>query len=725
MLLFILRKISDKQKHMNSRSILLLFCAVLLGIGTNAQKKQLSVEDYMNPALYPKRMYNLQWVADTKNYTYIDYKSGTIVQSGIKSKNTDTILSVDDLNNALESIGADKLRSVPSFKWTSENEIRFTNSNTVYYYNLKESKISKGNFWNKKAANTELAPKTDIAAFTLGNNLFVSIEGEEFSVTGDKNEDIVNGQTVHRSEFGIHKGTFWSPNGDLLAFYRKDESKVKNYPLVDISTRIAEVSNTKYAMAGTESEEVTVGVYNTTTKKTVFLKTGKPADQYLTNITWSPDQNHIYISVLNREQKHLKLNKYDAQTGELVLTLFEEKHEKYVEPENGLTFMKNNPGQFIWNSERDGFNHLYIYSTEGKLIKQLTKGDWLVTGIIGFDKKGKNLLFTSTKNSPLNNDIFSVNLKSGSIKELSNHGGQHSAIFNGTYIIDAYTSTEIAREYSIIDLKGKVKKSIMKDENPAAGYELGETTVFTIKAKDNTDLFCRMIKPTNFDENKKYPVLVYVYGGPHAQLVTNSYLSGAGMFLNYMASQGYVVFTMDSRGSANRGFKFESAIYRNLGTIEVSDQMDGIEYLKGLSFVDANRIGVDGWSYGGFMSISMMLKNPGTFKAACAGGPVIDWKYYEIMYGERYMDTPQDNENGYAEANLLNHVKDLDGRLMIIHGAMDPVVVWQHSLAFVEKCVKEGKLLDYFVYPGHEHNVRGKDRIHLYRKIEQFFKENL
>ena len=234
-----------------------------------------------------------------------------------------------------------------------------------------------------------------------------------------------------------------------------------------------------------------------------------------------------------------------------------------------------------------------------------------------------------------------------------------------------------------------------------------------------------MIKPINFDPKKKYPVLVYVYGGPHAQLVKNSWLGGAGLWLNYMAQQGYLIWTLDNRGSANRGFEFENSIFRNLGTLELEDQMQGINYLKSLDYVDVDRIGVDGWSYGGFMTISLMLKNPGVFKAGCAGGPVIDWKWYEVMYGERYMDTPQDNPEGYKNACLLNHVKDFEGRLLIIHGTMDPTVVWQNSLSFLQKCVDEDKLVDYFVYPGHGHNVGGMDRVHLWKKIEQYFNDNL
>jgi dipeptidyl-peptidase-4 len=283
----------------------------------------------------------------------------------------------------------------------------------------------------------------------------------------------------------------------------------------------------------------------------------------------------------------------------------------------------------------------------------------------------------------------------------------------------------VAREYKVVDSKGKMVRVVMENQDPLADYKLGEMSIFTVKADDGSDLYCRMIKPANFEEGKKYPVYYYVYGGPHSQLVTDSWLGAAGIFQNYMAQQGYVVFTMDNRGTSNRGLAFEQATFRDLGTVEVADQMKGVEYLKSLDFVDPDRMGVDGWSYGGFMSISLMLRQPGVFKAACAGGPVIDWKYYEVMYGERYMDTPESNPEGYEHASLLNYVDQLEGELLVIHGTKDPTVVWQNSLSFVQKCVEEGKQLNYFVYPGHGHGVGGKDRLHLSRMIWEFFEENL
>ncbi len=502
---------------------------------------------------------------------------------------------------------------------------------------------------------------------------------------------------------------------------------VGDYPLVNIDTREAQVENIKYPMAGMTSEEVTLGVFDMKTYTTVFMKTGEPKDHYLTCVTWDPTEKFIYIAELNRDQNDLKLNKYNALTGDFVATLFEEKNDDYVEPLHPLYFLKNKPDEFIWFSQRDGYQHLYLYNTKGVLLKQITSGYWVVTDYLGTDDKERFVFFTATKDGPIQNNIYSVDLKTGNYQRISPDHGTHYGMVShsGDYVIDIYSSTEIVREYDMLDAKGNIVQVLQENSDPLKDYDLGKTSVFTIKAEDGTDLYCSMITPADFDSTKKYPVFLYVYGGPHSQLVTDSWLGGAGLFLNYIAEQGYVVFTLDNHGTSNRGLAFEQAIFRNLGTLEVADQMKGVEYLKYLPFVDPARIGVNGWSYGGFMTLSLMLKNPGVFKAACAGGPVIDWKYYEVMYGERYMDTPESNPEGYKNASLLNYVDQLTGKVLIINGTMDKTVVWQNSLTFIKKCVDEGKQLDYFVYPDHEHNVRGKDRVHLYQKIADFFDENL
>jgi dipeptidyl-peptidase-4 len=343
------------------------------------------------------------------------------------------------------------------------------------------------------------------------------------------------------------------------------------------------------------------------------------------------------------------------------------------------------------------------------------------------DEKEQYAYFMATKESPIESHLYKTNVKTGKITKLTSAHGTHRIRLNEkkTYFIDTYSSTDMASAYQIVSTKGKVVQTLLEDKDSFEDYTLGEMDMLTLTAKDGSKLYSRLIKPVGFDPNKKYPTIVYVYGGPHAQLVTDSWLGGAGVFLNYLAQEGFVIFTLDNRGSANRGLEFEQKIFRQCGVVEVEDQMTGIEYLKSLPFVDQERIGVDGWSYGGFMTTRLKLTHPETFKVAVAGGPVIDWKWYEVMYGERYMDTPETNPEGFKTSSLLHKVDQLEGKLLIIHGAQDPTVVCQHSQAFVREAIKAGKQIDYFDYPTHEHNVGGFDRAHLYEKIVLYFKANL
>lgn len=695
-------------------------------------QQMMTIEDAsgMNPKLFPSSLRNLQWQGNSDQLTYSD--NNAIIAVKVTSEKRDTLFRLSDLNDWITGAdipvpGLDTLPRMPSITWTGQNTFRFTSQHSVYSADLSSNTISFINSYPEQAENTDLNDVTGHIAYTIDNNLFIARNGKSVAVTTDEDSGIVNGQTVHRNEFGISKGTYWSPSGSYLAYYRKVETMVSDYPLVDIDERVATLKNIKYPMAGMASEQVTLVVYDLSDGSKVTIDTGEPVEQYLTCVTWDPSEEFIYIALLNRDQNHLKLNKYDAGSGELVKTLFEESNKKYVEPENPLHFIPSRPEQFIWTSERDGYQHLYLYNHEGELLRQLTQGEWVVTSFPGTDPAGTVAFFESTITGPLNNEICSVELKTGKVKTLSAHHGTHRAQLNanGTYILDIWSDTTICREYTVIDSRGKVIQTLHRAENPLKGFDLGKTRLFSLQAADGTGLYCRMILPPGMDPAKKYPVIVYVYGGPHAQLVTNSWLGGANYFLNYLAQKGYIVFTLDNRGSANRGLDFEQALFRNTGGVEVEDQMAGVEYVKSLPYADPGRIGVHGWSYGGFMTLSLMLKRPETFKAGACGGPVTDWKYYEVMYGERYMDTPETNPEGYEQASLLNKAANLQGELLIIHGTGDPVVVWQHSLALLKQFISEGKLVDYFVYPGHGHGVGGKDRVHLNRKLEKFFDDHL
>lgn len=713
------------------KNTILLFICLILGLSSFGQQKELTIEDAVVGRwrqFYPEDLMSLKW-RDNERFNFI--KAWTeIAEGNIKNAEITSILKLDELNAILEKAGIEKLQYIADYEWDNDDLIRFETASKLVVINLSKKSIEKSIALKENASNKQFFKNTGSLAYTIDNNLFVTTtEGKNIQITNDQDKGIVNGSDyVHRQEFGIDKGIFWSPEGNYLAFYRKDETMVADYPLVDITTRIATLHNIKYPMAGETSEQVTLGVYNFKTGKTVFLKTKGAKDDYLTRITWDPTEKFIYVAELNRGQNHMMLNKFDAGTGDFIETLFEEKNPKYVEPEHDMYFLKSNPQQFLWFSERDGYQHLYLYETSGKLIKQVTQGSFVVTDFLGFDAKDQNIYVLTTKDSPLGRQLYKYNIKSGKALKLTESEGMHQVKLNPdkTFFIDNHSNSEIPRKINLVNDKSKIIRELVNAKDPLKDYKLGEMSIGTLKAADGkTDLYYRMIKPVDFDPAKKYPVIVYVYGGPHAQLVENSWLGGTGLWDYYMAQKGYIMFTLDNRGSANRGLEFENVIHRQCGQEEMKDQMKGIEYLKSLPFVDQDKIGVDGWSYGGFMTISLMVNYPETFKVACAGGPVIDWKYYEVMYGERYMDTPQENPEGYEKTSLLDKVENLKGRLMIIHGSQDPVVVWQNSQDFVKHCIDKGVLLDYFIYPTHEHNVRGKDRIHLMKKITQYFDDFL
>jgi dipeptidyl-peptidase-4 len=481
-------------------------------------------------------------------------------------------------------------------------------------------------------------------------------------------------------------------------------------------------------MAGMQSHHVTLGIYSIKTGKTVFMKTGEPLDHFLTNIAWAPNENAIYIAELNREQNHMQLNSYDVNSGDKIKTLFEETSDTYVEPLSPIEFSKVNETEFYYLSRKDGWFHMYKYNTNGDLLQQITKGEWEVTKILGFEPKEKYVFIEATKEHPLETQIYKVEIKTGKTEKLSIAEGIHNGNLSpeAGFILDKWNAFDVPGFIDLISTSKNQVKNIYTSPNPLADYQLGENTIVKLKTADGkTDLYGRLIKPVNFDPNKKYPLVVYVYGGPHSQLVNKGWHNSAMWWQYYMASQGFIVFTLDNRGTNNRGRDFETAIHRQLGLLETEDQMQGIEYLKSLHFVDDNRIGVHGWSYGGFMTLNLMLRHPEVFKVGVAGGPVVDWSMYEIMYGERYMDMPQENPEGYEESNMLNHVSKLEGKLMLIHGVQDETVVMQHSMKFLNECIKQGKQVDFFVYPTHPHNVRGKDRIHLMEKVSQYFFNNL
>ena len=711
-----------------------------------AQKKDLTLQDLIpggkNYAKFQPKNKSVIWVGDDM---YLEMEGKDAYRGAKPNHYPEIRVSRTTLNKKLQEMGLDTLSRLPKFTvpYKDKSVLAFSHKGHTLHYDLEEGRIVADYTMPKAGENYDFCPANHSFAFTEGQNLKVLLpDGTIKDVTNEDKPGIVCGTSVHQNEFGIRKGTFWSPNGSALAFYRMDESMVTDYPFVNIDKRVATAEPHKYPMAGMKSHHVTVGVYNLASGKTTWLKTGTPKEKYLTNIAWSPDEQTIYIAELNRGQDTMKLVAYSAITGEKKALLFTETDKHYVEPQHPALFVPGHPDQFIWQSERDGYNHLYLYNTKGELLKQLTKGEWVVLSVEGFDEKGENLFYTATKPHPLSSYSYGtplcmtnwkLNLKKGESVCLNHEAimvnGVHRAEVSpsGRYIVDSYSSWDIPRKIVITDTKrNKVVDTLLEAENPYAGYDMPEVERGQITAADGkTKLNYFLVKPLNMDSTKQYPAIVYVYGGPHAQLVTGSWMGGVSGWDIYMARRGYAIFTVDSRGSANRGHAFETVIHRNLGVNEMADQVKGVEFLKTKSFIDKDRIGVHGWSYGGFMTTNLMCSYPDIFKVGVAGGPVIDWSNYEIMYGERYMDHPKENPEGYKNANLKLKAKNLRGRLLLIHGDIDPVVVWQHSLGFLKACVDANTYPDYFVYPRHEHNVIGKDRPHLHELITRYFDDHL
>ncbi|WP_038334700.1 S9 family peptidase [Empedobacter falsenii] len=696
----------------------ILLTTLLMSASLIAQKKNVTMEDAVLGLSTNLRIENLnqvQWIPNQNAYTQnVKTSYGeALIKKEVPSLKTDTIFRSSQFEN----------KRIPSLNWINDKQAYYSTKTGYKTITI----AGQQNDWLKlpdNAENVEFDATNNQVGYVIDNNLFfVDKSGKTHQITKDGKYEIVNGKSVHQNEFGIHKGIFISPKGNLVAFYRMDQTAVTDYPIIDWSVQPAVNKNIKYPFAGTKNHTVTLGVYNPTTQKTTFLEIHPEVDHYLTSVTWSPDEKHIYIALLSRNQKHMELNQYDAVSGKLIKTLFKEDDAKYVEPQNELHFIPGKNNEFVWWSQRDGFMHLYRFNTDGKLLNQITKGDWIVTDLVGENAKKKEFLIITTKDSPKDRHLYAVNWENGKLRKITTDAGTHnvSVSTNGEYAIDNWSNDNTPRKIDVLDANGKFKQNILTAQNPLANYNTAKVENVTLKADDGTDLYGKLIYPTNFDSSKKYPVIVYLYNGPHAQLITNRFPATGNLWYDHLAEKGYVVFTMDGRGSANRGLKFEQAIHGNVATTEMNDQMKGVDFLKTLPFVDAERMGIHGWSYGGFMTTSFMLRKPDVFKVGVAGGPVLDWTQYEIMYTERYMESPQDNPEGFKNTNLINRVKDLKGKLLMIHGAQDNVVVWQHSIDFIREAVKNGVQMDYFVYPGHEHNVRGKDRVHLMQKITDYF----
>ena len=715
---------------MKINTILAVLVLLITPTNMSAQEKLFTLEDlnfggtnYAN--LRPQNMW-LTWWGDKLIQTDVEECYTIDTETGKKS----LLFSLDDINKWAESDDDTFVRHLmnATFPYPDKPIVAVGNRKAFILVDFEAKKVVWQDSISGQNAN-DWNPVSRATAYVEDHQLFVADgQGKKHQLSTDGSREIVYGQSVHRNEFGIEKGTFWSPDGQHLAFYRMDQSMVTDYPQVDIFPRNASYEPDKYPMAGMTSHKVTVGVYDLNTQKTVYLQAGDPTDRYFTNIAWSPDSKTIYMFELNRKQNDCRLVSYNAETGAKEAELYRETSDQYVEPLHPIQFLPWDDTKFIMQSQKDGYNHLYLFDKSGKELKQITSGKWVVMDVLGFNKKDKTVIIASNEKNPLQHNLWAVNINNGKRTLLDNGLGVHRGTLSasGALMYDKYQEPCVPHCITVTGTQKSKPVTLLTSEDPWKDYQQPIYENGSIKAADGTtDLYYRMVKPHDFDATKQYPTVVYVYGGPHAHLVDASWHYASRTWETYMAQKGYIVFILDNRGSEDRGRDFEQATFHQLGQIEMQDQMKGVEYLKSLPYVDMNRLGVHGWSFGGFMTISLMTNYPDVFKVGVAGGPVIDWKWYEVMYGERYMGTPEDNPEGYAKTSLIDKAKNLKGKLQIITGYNDNTVVPQHCLSFLDACVKAGTQPDFFAYPGEEHNMRGHASVHLHERITQYFEDYL
>ena len=707
---------------------LVAFTSIMATTPISAQElKQFTLEDLNFGGenyrkFIPERLYTTWW-GDQLMYQDVE-ESGLI---DMKTGKKRALFTLDDINGKTDGEKVRTLQRV-SFPYPDKTLALVQSKTTRMLFDWSKCEV----VWKQTCegeTETHWNKTSRTSAYVKDNQLWITnAEGKTKQLTTDGSREIVYGQAVHRNEFGIEEGIFWAPDGNRFAFYRMDQSMVTDYPQVNTFERVATYEPDKYPMLGMTSHKVTVGIYDCTNGNIQYLKAGDPTNRYFTNIAWSPDSKTVYMFELNRLQNDCQLVSYDATSGNKLKELYREKSDKYVEPMHPIVFLPWDSKQFVMQSQKDGYNHLYIYNIGTGAIRQLTKGNFVVEDFCGFNTKNKSVIIATNEANPIQRNIYTVDVKTGKRKALDNGRGCHNASLSksGQWIVDMYSEPDVPRNYDLVATANAKSLRLLTSKDPWEGYQQPIFESGSIKAADGTtDLYWRMVKPADFDASKKYPTVVYVYGGPHAHNVEASWHWYSRSWETYMAQKGYIVFILDNRGSENRGLEFEQATWHKLGKVEMLDQMKGVDYLKSLPYVDANRLGVHGWSYGGFMTISLMTNYPDVFKVGVAGGPVIDWKWYEVMYGERYMGTPDTNKEGIEACSLIPMAKNLKGKLQIIIGMNDPTVVPQHALSFIDACTEAGTQPDFFVYPGEGHNMVGHKSVHLHERITQYFEDYL
>ncbi len=716
-----------------------LFLFLLAALPALAQQK-LTLEEIWNGAFRAQGMDELQAMKNTNQYSVLNYNRRT----GSSSLDLYDFATLEKVSTIVDSKSFKELEGIDSYTFSPDEKkvLLATHSDQIYrhsftadFYIYDIAKKSLEKLTAYKIQEPTFSADGSKVAYVFENNLYIyeidSKKVQQVTTDGKKNA-VINGITdwVYEEEFSFVKAYEWNSTGDKLAYIRFDESQVPEFSM-DVYGNALYPSQYefKYPKAGEKNATVSLHLFDVKANSDKEIRLGNYNDFYIPRIKWTSDANVLSAQVLNRHQNNLDLIFVDAAAGTAKVVL-NEKDNAYVDITDNLTFLNDN--SFIWTSEKDGYNHIYHYAKSGKLINQVTKGNWEVTNYYGFDDKTGNIFYQSVENGSINRDIYRIGLNGKNKVRLTGKTGTSNATFspNFDYFINAYSSASEPTSYALLSAKdGKQVKSILDNEalkTKLAAYNLPTKEFFVLTTEKGHQLNAWMIKPKDFDPNKKYPVFMYQYSGPGSQQVNNDWNGTDDYWFMMLSQQGYIVACVDGRGTGFKGAAFKKVTYKELGKFEVEDQIDAAKVIGKYPYVDASRIGIFGWSYGGFMSSNCILKGADVFKMAIAVAPVTNWRFYDSVYTERYMQTPQENASGYDDNSPINHVSKLKGSYLLVHGTADDNVHVQNTMRMIEALVQANKQFDWAIYPDKNHGIYGgRTRLQLYTKMTNFIKEKL
>jgi len=713
---------------------------------TAAKPGELTVDRiYSQPSLSGRLTRGINWSPDSKRLTYLDAQGNgrdakaELWSLDVTSGERSQLISADKLETIFpappshQSQATGAGRHAPSqYQWAPNDEaLLFEGPNALAWYDLKTQAGRILVSGKDELGDVKISPDSKYVSFVRDHNLWIvsTADGKEHAVTSGGTEQVRKGELdwVYPEELDLYAAYWWSPDSSSIAYLQMDENKVSQFSLLNFESYTGEAELQRYPVAGGTNPTVHVYVAAVNGGEPRLMDTGSDNNIYLPRVNWTPDSRHVAIQRLNRDQNALDLLLFDVSTGKCS-ALLAEKDRAWVNVRDDLHFFKDNK-RFLWSSERTGYRHLYLYSLDGKQIAQITKGDWEVTAVEGVDEAKGIVYFTATEKSPTERHLYRVNLDGSGFARITKQDGFHMPNLSpdANFFVDMYSNATTPPRQDLYRTDGSKAATINENKvEELAQYHLSPVEFFTVNARDGVPLNCFMIKPPNFDPSKKYPVIVYTYGGPHAQVVLNAWQGPNLLWHELMAQKGYIIFALDNRGSAGRGHVFEEPIHYRFGIPELNDQRDGVGWLQKQSYVDPQRLGIWGWSYGGHMTLHAMFEAPDLFKIGFAGGPVTDWHFYDTIYTERYMGLPQQHENEYKESSPVSHVTSFKGKLLIAQGTGDDNVHYSNTLSLINDLISRGVYVEVIAAPGRGHGVSDPPaRKIVFDRVTQFFLNNL